>query len=81
MRIDKFLKVSRVVKKRSVAKLLADNEKIKINDKIAKPSTEVQVGDEIDLTFGEKHLKIGVVTLLNNPKKEDAATMIEILEQ
>jgi ribosomal 50S subunit-recycling heat shock protein len=81
MRIDKFLKVSRVVKKRSIAKMLADNEKIKVNDKIAKPSTVVEIDDEIDLTFGEKHLKIRVVTLLNNPKKEDAATMIEILEQ
>ncbi len=81
MRIDKFLKIARVVKKRSVAKMLADNEKIRVNKKIAKPSTEVEVDDEIDLTFGEKHLKIKVVSLLNNPKKEDVATMIEILEQ
>lgn len=81
MRIDKFLKVSRVVKKRSIAKILADNERIKVNDKIAKPSTEVNVDDEIDIVFGERHLKFRVVALLNNPKKEDSATMIEILEQ
>jgi len=81
MRIDKFLKVSRVVKKRSVAKMLADNEKIKVNEKIAKPSTEVDIDDEIELIFGEKRLKIRVAAILNNPKKEDAATMIEIIEQ
>ena len=81
MRVDKFLKVARIVKKRSVAKILADNEKIKVNNKIAKPSTVVEVNDEIELTFGERTLKIRVAALLDNPKKTDAQNMVEIIEQ
>ncbi len=81
MRVDKFLKVARIVKKRSVAKILADNEKIKVNNKIAKPSTVVEVNDEIELTFGERTLKIRVAALLVNPKKTDAQNMVEIIEQ
>lgn len=81
MRVDKFLKVARIVKKRSVAKILADNEKIKVNNKIAKPSTVVEVNDEIELTFGERTLKIRVAALLINPKKTDAQNMVEMIEQ
>ncbi len=80
MRIDKYLKVARLVKRRSIAKLLADNGKISINDKIAKPSTEVEVGDIIGLTFGEKELKVKVRAILNQPKKDDTYLMYEILE-
>lgn len=80
MRIDKFLKVARIVKKRSVAKALADHEKIKINGKFAKPSTEVAIDDIIEIIFGERILKIKVANILVNPKKADSATMIEVME-
>lgn len=81
MRIDKFLKVARVVKKRSIAKVLADNGKIKINGKICKPSTEVDIKDIIELTFGHRQFTIRVTSLLLNPKKNEAETMYEIIEQ
>ena len=81
MRIDKFLKVARVVKKRSIAKVLADNDKIMINGKICKPSATIEVGDIIDLAFGQRHFKIRVSNLLINPKKVEAETMYEVIEQ
>ena len=81
MRIDKFLKVAKVVKRRSVAKALADNERIILNSKISKPSSEVFVGDVIEMSFGEKKLKIKVCNLATNPKKSEVETMYEIIEQ
>jgi ribosomal 50S subunit-recycling heat shock protein len=80
MRIDKFLKVARVVKKRSVAKALADHEKIILNGKFAKPSNVVEIGDIIEVVFGERALKMRVANILINPKKADSTTMIEIIE-
>lgn len=80
MRIDKFLKVARVIKKRSVAKALADHQKITLNGKFAKPSSMVEIGDIIEIIFGERILKIKVANILFNPKKSDSATMIEIIE-
>ncbi len=81
MRIDKYLKVAKVVKRRSIAKALGDNEKITLNSKISKPSSEVVIGDVIELSFGEKKLKIKVCNLVNNPKKDEIDTMYEIIEQ
>jgi ribosomal 50S subunit-recycling heat shock protein len=80
MRIDKFLKVARIVKKRSVAKALADHEKIKLNGKFAKPSSVVEIGDSIEVIFGERVLKVKVANILYNPKKADSTTMIEVVE-
>ena len=80
MRIDKFLKVARVVKKRSIAKALADHEKIMLNGKYAKPSNVVEIGDVIEVIFGERVLKMKVANILDNPKKVDSTTMIEIIE-
>jgi ribosomal 50S subunit-recycling heat shock protein len=80
VRIDKYLKLARLVKRRSVAKLLADHGKIIVNDKIAKPSTAITVGDIIKITFGEKELQVKVQAILKNPKKDDAFMMYEIID-
>jgi len=80
MRIDKFLKISRVLKKRSVAKKLADFDKVIINGKLAKPSTLVKVGDVVNVTFGEKQLTFIIRMILTHPKKDEVDQLIEILD-
>ncbi|MGL5257167.1 MAG: RNA-binding S4 domain-containing protein [Proteocatella sp.] len=80
MRVDKFLKVSRIIKRRTVAKDASDAGVVIINGKEAKPSTKVKVGDVIEVAFGEKILKIKVLTIKDSTKKEDAAEMYEVLE-
>jgi ribosomal 50S subunit-recycling heat shock protein len=80
MRIDKFLKISRVLKKRSVAKKLADFDKVIINGKLAKPSTLVKVGDVVNVTFGEKQLTFIIRMILTHPKKDEIDQLIEILD-
>lgn len=80
MRIDKFLKISRVLKKRSVAKKLADFDKVTINGKLAKPSTLVKVGDVVNVTFGEKQLTFIIRMILTHPKKDEVDQLIEILD-
>ena len=77
MRIDKFLKNSRLIKRRSVAKEACEQERILINDKVAKPGTE---GDVIRIQFGNSVVTAKVLRLLDSSKKEDAATMYEIIE-
>ncbi|MBC6680941.1 RNA-binding S4 domain-containing protein [Zhenpiania hominis] len=80
MRIDKFLKNSRLIKRRSVAKEACEQERILINDKVAKPGTEVREGDVIRIQFGNSVVTAKVLRLLDSSKKEDAATMYEIIE-
>lgn len=79
MRIDKFLKVSRLIKRRSVAKDASSEEKIIINGKIAKPSTDVKVGDIIEVHYYRSILKVKVLNIINSSKKEDAESMYEVL--
>lgn len=67
MRLDKFLKMSRVIKRRSVANEVADNGRVAINGKIAKPSSEVKVGDIIEIQFGDKISKFEIISI---PKVE-----------
>lgn len=80
MRIDKFLKNSRLIKRRSVAKEACEQERILINDKVAKPGTEVREGDVIRIQFGNSVVTAKVLRLLDSSKKEDAATTYEIIE-
>ncbi len=80
MRIDKFLKNSRLIKRRSVAKEACEQERILINDKVAKPGTEVREGDVIRIQFGNSVVTAKVLRLLDSSKKEDAAIMYEIIE-
>ncbi|MCI6272486.1 MAG: RNA-binding S4 domain-containing protein [Erysipelotrichaceae bacterium] len=79
MRIDKFLKVSRILKRRSVSKELADNQRIEINNKIVKPSHEVKVGDLVGITFGNRKIIVRVLDIMDIMKKEDAKNSYEIV--
>ncbi|GAB5053583.1 RNA-binding S4 domain-containing protein [Pediococcus parvulus] len=81
MRLDKFLKVSRIIKRRSVAKEIADQGRILINDRTAKSSTDVSVNDQIVIKFGNKTLTIRVDALLETTKKDDAERMYTILSE
>ena len=79
MRIDKFLKNSRIIKRRTVAKTACESKRVKINDKIAKPGDNVKVGDIIEISFAQSVLKAKVTELIDNPKKDDADKMFETL--
>ena len=79
MRLDKFLKVSRLVKRRSVAKVLADKENFYINDRLAKPSSNVDVNDKIDLYLGRHHLTVIVKLVKENALAKDAESMYELI--
>lgn len=81
MRLDKFLKVSRIIKRRTVAKEIADNGRILVNKRIAKSSTKVEVDDVLEITFGNKTVEILVKQLKDSTKKEDAMHMFEILKE
>jgi len=80
MRIDKFLKVSRLIKRRTVAKEASQDEKIYINGKVAKPSTEVKIGDVIEVCYFKSRMKVKVLDIFNSSKKEDALKMYEVIE-
>ena len=81
MRLDKFLKVSRVIKRRTLAKEVADNGRIQINGRIAKSSTQLDVDDLITIQFGNKEVSLKVLALLDSTKKEDAQNMFEIVSE
>ena len=81
MRLDKYLKVSRLIKRRTVAKEVADHEKIMVNDKISKPSTEIKVNDIISIKFGTKLITIKVLNTNEYTKKEDSNLMYEIIKE
>jgi len=80
LRIDKFLKNSRLIKRRTIAKEACDQERITINGKVAKPGTEVNVGDVINIKFGTGEITARVLKLIESTKKEDAPLMYEIIE-
>lgn len=81
MRLDKYLKVSRLIKRRTLAKEVAENERILVNDKLAKPSKEVKIGDIITIEFGNKIVKVRVASIDNVSKKEDATTLYEFISE
>lgn len=81
MRLDKFLKVSRVIKRRTVAKEIADQGRILINDKVAKSSSTISVGDVLTIKFGNKTSKIKVLELKETTKKNEAAGMYELVSE
>ncbi|WP_058990688.1 RNA-binding S4 domain-containing protein [Anaerococcus rubeinfantis] len=81
MRIDKFLKNSRIIKRRQVAKDACLNERVKINGNIAKPGTLVENGDIIEISFGKSNLKVKVLDLIDGAKKNDASDMYEVLDE
>ncbi|KRN01509.1 ribosome-associated heat shock protein [Levilactobacillus senmaizukei DSM 21775 = NBRC 103853] len=81
MRLDKYLKVSRIIKRRSVAKEIADKGRIMINGKVAKSSSDVVTNDELVIKFGNKTLTVQVNELLETTKKDDAERMYTIVKE
>ena len=80
MRLDKFLKVSRVIKRRTVANDACEAGRVSINGKVAKPSTPVAVGDLVEIRFGAGTTRFEVVAVKENVRKEEASSMIRSLE-
>lgn len=81
MRLDKYLKVARILKRRAVAKELADKERILVNGKKAKPSTDVEYGDIICVQFGNRELSVKVLDTPKQVNKNDAALMFEVIDE
>ncbi len=79
MRVDKFLKVSRIIKRRTIANEACDAGRVTINGKVVKAGADVKVGDIIEIKFGSQTSKIEVVNLTESVKKEDAASMYKSL--
>ena len=79
MRLDKYLKVSRLVKRRTVANELCDAKHVSVNGKVARASYEIKVGDIIEIQMGANLMKAQVVAVNEYAKKEDASLMYKIL--
>ncbi len=79
MRLDKYLKISRLIKRRTVANEACDAGRVTVNDKVAKASTDVNVGDVIGIKFGEKTVTVKVLSLNETIHKEDAKDMYELM--
>lgn len=79
MRLDKFLKNSRLIKRRTIAKEACDNGRIQVNDIVAKAGTQVKAGDVISIRLGQKVLSAKVKELLEHVTKDDAEKMYEII--
>ncbi|MBR6521156.1 MAG: RNA-binding S4 domain-containing protein [Oscillospiraceae bacterium] len=75
MRLDKYLKVSRLIKRRTVANEACDNERVSVNGKVARASYEVKIGDVIEISFGQKTVKVEVVTISEHAAKSGAPAM------
>ncbi len=81
MRLDKYLKVSRIIKRRTVANSACDASKVIVNGKNAKASYDVKVGDIIELNFGGRNLKIKVNSISEHVKKEEAVGLYSVLSE
>ena len=81
MRLDKYLKVSRIIKRRTVANEAASAGRVRINGKQAKPSGEVQPGDTLDLLLGGRHILFRVESVAETARKEDADRMYTLLTE
>lgn len=81
MRCDKYLKVARILKRRTVSKDLADQQRVLINGKVAKPASEVNVNDLVTIIFGQRQLTVRVTETAQFTRKEDATSMYEVVEE
>jgi len=81
MRIDKYLKVTRIIKRRSVAKDIVDADRIYVNDRIVKPSYQVKLDDIITIVFGSKKVTIKVKEIKEFSNKESSTEMYELLSE
>ncbi len=80
MRLDKFLKVSRIIKRRTVANDACDTEHVSVNGKRAKASYDVKENDIIEITFGQRTLKVRVLDVKEHTSKSDASSLYEVIE-
>ena len=79
MRLDKYLKISRLIKRRTVANEACDAGRVMINDKVAKASADVKIGDVIEIAFGQKSVKIRVLDIQDTTKKNEAKYLFEYI--
>ena len=79
MRLDKYLKVSRIIKRRTVANEACGLDKVTVNSRVAKPSHNLSLGDIIEITFGDKKIKVEVTSLDEKASKKDAETLYKVL--
>lgn len=77
MRIDKYLKVSRLIKRRTVANEACEQGRITVNDKIVKPSYDVKIGDVLSIRFGDRVVTVRVTAISEHVKKDEASNMFE----
>lgn len=80
MRIDKFLKVSRLVKRRTVAKEMADQGRIQVNGRSVKSSYDVKIGDVIEVGYGVRQIKAKVIDIRDTTKKAEASSLYELID-
>ena len=80
MRLDKYLKVSRLIKRRTVANEACDSGRVSVNGKMARASYDVKTGDEITIVFGARPLTVRVLEVKDTAYKDDAKTMYEVVE-
>lgn len=81
MRLDKYLKVSRLIKRRTVANDACDTSRITVNDKVAKASYNVKIGDLITIAFGNKSVTVRVLEIKETTKKAESAGMYEVVSE
>lgn len=81
MRLDKYLKVSRLIKRRTLAKEASNSERILVNGKVAKPSKELKINDIVTIEFGKKEISVKVLSLNPVVKKDDASSMYELISE
>lgn len=81
MRIDKYLKVARIIKRRTVAKEVCDAGRVKLNGRVAKAGSELTVGDKLEISYGSRILEIEVLELRDNLPAREAATLYKLLRE
>ncbi|MCI6018009.1 MAG: RNA-binding S4 domain-containing protein [Clostridiales bacterium] len=79
MRLDKYLKVSRLIKRRTVANEACDAGRVTVNDKVVKASYDVKIGDIIEIGFGTRSVRVEVTAIMETSKKEEAKEMFKYI--
>lgn len=80
MRLDKFLKTARIIKRRTIANEACDAGRVSVNGKVARASYDVKVGDVIEIAFGTRNVKVQVTAVVDAVKKDDAANLYKIVQ-
>ncbi len=80
MRLDKFLKVSRIVKRRTVANDMCSAGRVEVNGQRGKPGTDIKIGDVLDIGYGQNRVKVRVLDVREHVRKEEAESLYEVLE-